>query len=323
MIESAKSVSNVAALRKKYDELEIQVRSLESLGVAADTYSSLLCPIVLQKIPEEINLLYNRQRKAILNRNHDAADSANPIPRIHKSESKDSQIRFRGFITNRIRRICSFWSEWDLIVPFEESDPRIRSGVNDTSLQNSDHRISRVRGYPERKSPYSHVRELHGKREIYDVVQLPLQNRNHPTRKIQISAVVISSISEGKIEVPSERVRNISFERGTDTGDSEEVDVLIGSDFIWEVLRIRMLVSTDSNFGFVVQGSERESNCGEVHVNLLGVINEELNYDRVKDLSELEVICLNPKTELPHSDLEILEAFEQNATYGNNRYETK
>ncbi|GBN75451.1 hypothetical protein AVEN_133432-1 [Araneus ventricosus] len=46
-----------------YDELEIQVRSLESLGIAADTYSNLLCPIVLQKIPEEINLQYNRQRK--------------------------------------------------------------------------------------------------------------------------------------------------------------------------------------------------------------------------------------------------------------------
>ncbi|GBN50588.1 hypothetical protein AVEN_4592-1 [Araneus ventricosus] len=63
MIESVKSVSNVTALRKMYDELEIQVRSLESLGVAADTYSSLLCPIVLQKIPEEVNLQYNRQRK--------------------------------------------------------------------------------------------------------------------------------------------------------------------------------------------------------------------------------------------------------------------
>ncbi|GBL83806.1 hypothetical protein AVEN_108025-1 [Araneus ventricosus] len=63
MIESVKSVSNVTALRKMYGELEIQVRSLESLGVAADTYSSLLCPIVLQKIPEEINLQYNRQRK--------------------------------------------------------------------------------------------------------------------------------------------------------------------------------------------------------------------------------------------------------------------
>ncbi|GBM14250.1 hypothetical protein AVEN_167331-1 [Araneus ventricosus] len=45
-----------------YDELQIQVRSLESLGVAADTYSSLLCPIGLQKIPEE---LMRKERRLI------------------------------------------------------------------------------------------------------------------------------------------------------------------------------------------------------------------------------------------------------------------
>ncbi|GBM30942.1 hypothetical protein AVEN_183210-1 [Araneus ventricosus] len=83
------------------------------------------------------------------------------------------------------------------------------------------------------------------------------------------------------------------------------------------------LVATDSIFGFVIQGSEREYNCGEVHANLLRVINEELKYDRVKDLSELEVIGLNPKKEIPHSDLEILEAFEQKVTYENNGYGTK
>ncbi|GBO38884.1 hypothetical protein AVEN_42088-1 [Araneus ventricosus] len=124
----------------------------------------------------------------------------------------------------------------------------------------------------------------------------------------------------------------MAFERGielADEGDSEEVDVLIGSDFLWEVLKdtnvrlSRRLVATDSIFGFVIQGSERESNCGEEHVNLLRVINEELKDDRVKDLSELEAIGLNPKKEIPHSDLEILEAFEQNATYENNGYGTK
>ncbi|GBM85878.1 hypothetical protein AVEN_89750-1 [Araneus ventricosus] len=171
-----------------------------------------------------------------------------------------------------------------------------------------------------------------GKPQIYDVVQLSLLNRKDPSRKIQISAVVIEDITVGEIEVPSERVRNMSFERGielADEGDSEEVHVLIGSDFIWEVLKdtnVRLnarLVATDSIFGFVVQGSERESDCGEVHVNLLRVINEELKYDRVKDLSELEVICLNPQKEIPHSDLEILEAFEQNVTYENNGYGTK
>ncbi|GBN85816.1 hypothetical protein AVEN_232640-1 [Araneus ventricosus] len=146
------------------------------------------------------------------------------------------------------------------------------------------------------------------KRQIYDVVQLSLRNRKDPSRKIQISAVVIGDITVGEIEVPSERVRNIAFERRielADTSDSEEVHVLIGSDFLWEVLKdtnvrlSRRLVATDSIFGFVVQGSERESNCGEVHVNLLRVINEELKYDRVKDLSELEEIGLNPKRKYP------------------------
>ncbi|GBN40691.1 hypothetical protein AVEN_179259-1, partial [Araneus ventricosus] len=35
---------------------------------------------------------------------------------------------------NPIPRIRSFWSESDPVVPFEDPDPRIRSGVNDTSL---------------------------------------------------------------------------------------------------------------------------------------------------------------------------------------------
>ncbi|GBM22706.1 hypothetical protein AVEN_81467-1 [Araneus ventricosus] len=63
----------------------------------------------------------------------------NPIPRIHhESDSPDSsRIRFQGFMTNpipRIRRIRSFWSESDPVVPFKDPDPRIRSGVNDSSL---------------------------------------------------------------------------------------------------------------------------------------------------------------------------------------------
>ncbi|GBM57678.1 hypothetical protein AVEN_222532-1 [Araneus ventricosus] len=176
------------------------------------------------------------------------------------------------------------------------------------------------------------IREPHREATIYDVVQLSLRNRKDPSRKIQISAVVIENITVGEIEVPPDWVRNIDFERGielADTGNSEEVHVLIGSDFIWEVLKdtnVRLnarLVATDSIFGFVVQGSERESNCGEVHVNLLRVINEELKYDRVKDLSELEAVGLNPEKEIPHLDLEILEAFEQNVTYENNGYGTK
>ncbi|GFQ73433.1 integrase catalytic domain-containing protein [Trichonephila clavata] len=46
-----------------YDSIETQIRSLQSLGVATGTYSNLLCPVILQKLPEELNLNYNRQRR--------------------------------------------------------------------------------------------------------------------------------------------------------------------------------------------------------------------------------------------------------------------
>ncbi|GBN36955.1 hypothetical protein AVEN_127467-1 [Araneus ventricosus] len=66
-----------------------------------------------------------------------------PNPRNQSESNSDSQIRFRGFITNPIpwirqirslQRIRSFWSELDPVVPFEDPDPRNRSGVNDSSL---------------------------------------------------------------------------------------------------------------------------------------------------------------------------------------------
>ncbi|GBN12865.1 hypothetical protein AVEN_185959-1 [Araneus ventricosus] len=82
----------------------------------------------------------------ILNLNHDAVESVNPIPthesdcgfinpilRIHGSNYVDSRIRICGFM-NPNPRIRSFWSDSDPVVPFEEPDPRIRSGVNNTSL---------------------------------------------------------------------------------------------------------------------------------------------------------------------------------------------
>ncbi|XP_054865193.1 uncharacterized protein LOC111581998 [Amphiprion ocellaris] len=53
--------NGIEALRHLYDECEIQIRSLESLGVQSDTYGCLLCPVLLQLIPEDIALAYTHQ----------------------------------------------------------------------------------------------------------------------------------------------------------------------------------------------------------------------------------------------------------------------
>ncbi|GBN76695.1 hypothetical protein AVEN_258577-1 [Araneus ventricosus] len=394
------------------DEYRKNVRSLESLGVAADTYSSLLCPIVLQKIPEEINLQYNRHRK--LNELFDIKDllkflrkeiecretslllgnqrnyvlEASVRKPFNSSNYADTKLPYSPkrnlstaatLIATTERQNCIFCSEIhkDYECPLSSSE---RKGVlinqgrcfvclgrrhtakicwernqlcrncnkshsslicnsrnaeencsndlksTETKSQTESSLLCRddkgkpknsvclqtfTAGVQNRKGEILSLRCLCDggstrtfikretadflglkvicreelliyafgnrirKRQIYDVVQLSLRNRKDPSRKIQISAVVIEDITVGEIEVPSER------------------------------------------------GGERESDCGEVHVNLLRVINEELKYDRVKDLSELEVIGLNPKKEIPHSDLEILEAFEQNVTYENNGYGMK
>lgn len=57
-----KKTSDVSALRQIYDEWEVQIRSLESLGVVSDTYRSMLCPILLQMMPEDMALEYSHQK---------------------------------------------------------------------------------------------------------------------------------------------------------------------------------------------------------------------------------------------------------------------
>nr|GBM70276.1 hypothetical protein AVEN_62568-1 [Araneus ventricosus] len=63
-IEPVRNISNVKALRKLFDECEIQIRSLESLNVTSGSYGNLLCPIILQKIPEELNFEFNRKEQS-------------------------------------------------------------------------------------------------------------------------------------------------------------------------------------------------------------------------------------------------------------------
>ncbi|GFR33696.1 uncharacterized protein TNCT_418211 [Trichonephila clavata] len=62
-IEPIRNISYLKGLHKLYDECEIQVRSLNSLNVTSGSYGNLLCPIILQKIQEELNLEFNRYRK--------------------------------------------------------------------------------------------------------------------------------------------------------------------------------------------------------------------------------------------------------------------
>ena len=54
------SDANVTGLRKLFDERESSVRSLESLGVEANSYGSLLVPIIMNRLPHQLKLVTSR-----------------------------------------------------------------------------------------------------------------------------------------------------------------------------------------------------------------------------------------------------------------------
>ncbi|GFY35044.1 integrase catalytic domain-containing protein [Trichonephila clavipes] len=52
---------DVIALRNLYDQLEINIRGLESLQISPDSYSCLLFPIIMKAIPPDLALEYNKK----------------------------------------------------------------------------------------------------------------------------------------------------------------------------------------------------------------------------------------------------------------------
>ena len=54
-------VNNVKGIRQLYDKTEIHIRCLQALGVEAEQYGSLLVPVLLSKVPQELRLIISRK----------------------------------------------------------------------------------------------------------------------------------------------------------------------------------------------------------------------------------------------------------------------
>lgn len=62
-ISALSSSKDVEKLRQTYDQIEAHVRGLQALDVPISSYGSLLVPVLLSKIPDDIGLLISRQIK--------------------------------------------------------------------------------------------------------------------------------------------------------------------------------------------------------------------------------------------------------------------
>ena len=60
-LESVTSSTNTKALRRLYDQVEFQVRSLKSLEVPLDSYGNLLSSLFMNILPQELRLIVSRE----------------------------------------------------------------------------------------------------------------------------------------------------------------------------------------------------------------------------------------------------------------------
>ena len=60
-VDAVTNSQNVRALRRLFDNLSSHMRSLASLKVMEETYGNLLCPVLINKIPSDMQLIVSRK----------------------------------------------------------------------------------------------------------------------------------------------------------------------------------------------------------------------------------------------------------------------
>ena len=60
-MDGVQSDDKLRVLRKLYDRIEMHIRSLQTLDVKTEMYGSLLCPILVKKLPPNLKLNVNRR----------------------------------------------------------------------------------------------------------------------------------------------------------------------------------------------------------------------------------------------------------------------
>ena len=60
-LEPVVNAADIKGVRQLYNEMEIHIRSLKSLDVSSESYGTLLVPVILNKITEELRLLISRR----------------------------------------------------------------------------------------------------------------------------------------------------------------------------------------------------------------------------------------------------------------------
>ena len=61
-LSAVQDEDDIAGLRKLYDDISTNIRSLQSLGIQGENYGTLLVPIILERLPNEFKRHVNRAK---------------------------------------------------------------------------------------------------------------------------------------------------------------------------------------------------------------------------------------------------------------------
>ena len=171
------------------------------------------------------------------------------------------------------------------------------------------------------------------KSESFPVVKIELMNRKN-RKRLEIECLVSNIITQARILPPSIETRQY-FERmrlqlADDLwGEKDElqVEILIGAECFWDCIyneKIKItenLCAIKSCFGWLAAGVEKNkvNNC--YAQNLIAVNNVLMN--DLRAFWELESLGITDNSMYSNADAEIIQRFEKNLRFKNDRYEVK
>ncbi|XP_054724348.1 uncharacterized protein LOC129234379 [Uloborus diversus] len=165
-------------------------------------------------------------------------------------------------------------------------------------------------------------------KSCYDVVVLELNSILQPCNSIKIEALVVPEITGAKVKHVAFEIIETMRKSGytpSDVGLESEINVLLGSNFLWKIQKgivenfTKELYVVETIFGHTVQGrtdsNKRDVNCLRVSV---GNINTQL-----KSFWDLESLGIIEKNEGNTANLDAVKEFQANSKFVNGRYEAR
>lgn len=114
-LPAVRTINDFVGLRKFFDSAETQVRNLETLGIESQTYGNLLTQILLERIPKELVLEFNRSYPdkeytfndlfTFLDKELQSQERTfllrNKVDNNYQSYNHESKTKFKKFESNR------------------------------------------------------------------------------------------------------------------------------------------------------------------------------------------------------------------------------